>query len=128
MTLSLLTSIVSLHAQTKVVPDSMQCFSPQETRKVAITILQNKECQSLLAVTNKQLGIKMELLADDDAQLILLNKVSKDKDLIIDNKNKELTEQGKLLKKEIRHKKMWKFLTVTSTVVFGVLLVIVAVK
>lgn len=115
-------------AQTKVIPDSLQCFTPSETRKIAVTILKEKECAQLLNITNKQLSNRMEVIADQDAQLILLNKVSKDKDVIIENKSQQIKEHEKLLKREVRRKKFWKFCASGTAAVAGVIIVILAIR
>lgn len=70
----------------------------------------------------------MEVIADQDAQLIVLNKVSKDKDIIIENKSQQIKEQEKLLKREVRRKKFWKFCASGTAVVGGVIIVILAIR
>lgn len=95
---------------------------------MATTILKLQECTHLLDITNKQLRVKMELLADDDAQLILLKKQIADNEAIIANKNQEIKELNKLLKKEVRRKKFWKFATCATAVVSGILIVVLAIR
>ncbi len=106
--------------------DSLQCFSPIETRKIAKIILQSKECEQLLDITNKQLRIKMEIIADSDTQIKILKNVSKNQESIIANKQTQLDETSKALKREVRRKKFWKWVS-TSTAVAGVIIVVIAV-
>jgi hypothetical protein len=115
----------SLKCQTK---DSLTCLTPTEMRKVAVTILKSQENARLLDNTQKLLNLKMEIIADSDEQLKILNKTITNLDAIISNKEAQLAETTKLLKKEERRKKFWKWFSSSTAVVTGVIIVVLAVK
>ncbi len=125
--LILTVSILSFAALGKS-QDTTRCYGKTELRKIAKTAIQKQECDSLLKITNRQLKVKMELLADDDAQLILLKQVVSKNEGIIANKQTQLDETTKLLKREVRRKKVWKFVSSSSMVILGAVIVVLALR
>ena len=123
-TLVTILSIALFVVTGKAQSDSVKCYTKEELRKIAIMTIKKQECENLLSIVNKQLTIKMEIIDDQDGQIRLLKKVGSDKDSIIVNKDSQLTEAKKLLKKEHRRKNWTKVGWVTSVAVLITLLVL----
>lgn len=103
----MLTLSISSYAQTGP-SDSVKCYNASELRKIAITFVKKQECDTLLKITNKQLRLKMEIIADQDAQLVLLKKESSIKEGIIANKEAQITGLKDSLHKSERKNKWLK--------------------
>lgn len=108
--------------------DSVKCYTQEELRKIAMTYFKYEECKNLLLTTNNQLRNRMEVIEDQDLQLKLLNKSISHLDTIIANKQDQIDETTKLLKRETRRKKFWKWCTHSVTVVAGVVIVVLATR
>ena len=102
----------------------MSCYTAVEMQRVDRKLIKCRECDSLLKITTAQLGKKLEVILDQDAQMKLLNKETAAKDAIIVNKNIQITERDGLIKKERRRKKWALFGWSVSTVGLVTLLVL----
>lgn len=109
-------------------PDTIKCYTVPELRKIASALVKKEECDTLLKITNKQLRLKMEILADQDAQLVILNKESNLKEKIIGEKDLKIQSLTADLKKSERQKKWLKFGWVSTSCVFAATFIFLLIK
>lgn len=117
LTLWILLSATTGRAQTS--SDTVKCFGKSELRKIAVVIVKKQQCDSLLSITNRQLSLKMQILADADAQLILLKKEGAARESIIANKQEQIQSLTTDLKRSERKRKFTKLLWAGTSVIMG---------
>jgi len=111
----------NLTAQNKV--DSLKKFTPTQVRKMGDVIVKLHECDTLLSTTNQQLNVCQDKVQDQQEQLVFLKRENSDRDTIIANKNVQIQDFNKLLKKLDRRVKWTKFGWISTTAILGGLLI-----
>lgn len=122
----LIVLLIFLVAAIATCAQEKMCYTQPELRKIAIGLIERKEFKTLLFIAKQQLVVKDSIISAKDKQLVLIQKVSEQKEAIISEKNLAIDALEKQNKRLNRRIKWLKFGFAGSAAALGTIVLIQA--
>ena len=105
--------------------DTLSCYNSKEIKQITKKIIQLNECNALLKLSNEEIHLlndialnQKQIIKNDSLVSIQKEEMIKERNIIIENKNKIILDQEKEIKKQKRNKFILSAIFISSTIYF----------
>jgi hypothetical protein len=105
--------------------DTLSCYNSKEVKQITKKIIQGNECNALLKLSNEEIHLlndialnQKQIIKNDSLVSIQKEEMIKERNIIIENKNKIILDQEKEIKKQKRNKFILSGIFISTTIYF----------